>query len=98
MSRRKNAALLIIPVVSGYGPRVSVGVTTHVEAEVVGVVVVVVVEEVVVVLAAVGDDPHAAIAAAPKLAPSVARSVRRSRCLVSLIAIWRRLSNRYASS
>ncbi len=71
MSRRKNADVSIIPTVSGYGPRVSVGDTAHVELFVVVVVV-------VVASAAVGDPPHAAMAAAPTLAPSEASASRRS--------------------
>src|SRR5262249_31054944 len=68
-------SLPIIPTVSGYGPRVSVGETAQVEL--LGVVV-----GVVVVSAAVGDPLHAAMAAAPTPAPSAASASRRSIFLV----------------
>jgi len=61
--------------VSGYGPRVSEADTTHDAL----FVVVVVVVAVVVVDGLVGDeDPHAASAAAPTLAPSATSTSRRA--------------------
>jgi hypothetical protein len=84
MSRRKNAELLIIPVVSGYGPRVSVGDTAQAALTVPGVVVVV-----VVVAVGLVDEPPQAATAAPTPAPSAASTSRRRRVLRTWLLIWK---------
>src|SRR4051812_14123541 len=68
ISRRKKAALLNIPVRSGYGPAVSSGVTTH-AAGLVPVVVSAVASERVDTDGATGDELQPAANAAPA-APS----------------------------
>jgi hypothetical protein len=74
ISRLKNAELLIIPVLSGYGPSVSEGVT----AQLVDVVPpVVVVEVLVLVLGLAGEDDPQPASAAPNPALSTASNSRR---------------------
>src|SRR5215471_20484961 len=82
MSRRLNAGLFSIPMMSGYGPAVSVAVTAHEDP----VVVVVVVGDVLVAL--VGEPPQAD-KNPPTAAPIVPSASRRVRDLVLPIPLPR---------